>query len=144
MTCEFVLWFDARCSASRRALELLRGRGVEPVLRRFLEEPPEPDELRALLGRLALSPHAVAREDADEYQALRLSPRTPDDEVIRALARHPRILESPILVRGDRAIVAKAGGAGARARPGRGVGRMSRLELEIVVRRRPRCRAARR
>jgi arsenate reductase len=38
---------------------------------------------------------------------LRLSERTPADEMIRALARHPRILERPILVAGERAVVAR-------------------------------------
>jgi arsenate reductase len=107
MAGEWVLWFDARCSASRRALELLRERGVEPALRRFLEDPPTPAELAALVAKLGVSPRDVARRDADEYQALRLSDRTPDDELLRALALHPRILERPILVAGDRAIVAR-------------------------------------
>ncbi len=107
MPSEYVLWFDARCPTCKRALELLRERGIEPELRRFLEEPPTPEELDLLLARLSLPPQAVAREDADEYQALRLSARTPDDELVRALALHPRILEAPILVRGERAVVAR-------------------------------------
>jgi arsenate reductase len=107
MAGEYVLWFDARCSASKRAAELLRERGIEPVLRRFLEEPPTPDELSALVARLGVSVHAVVREDADEYQALRLSGRTPHDELVQAVAQHPRILERPILVAGDRAVVAR-------------------------------------
>ncbi len=107
MSGEYVLWFDARCSASKRAAELLRERGVEPVLRRFLEEPPTPDEVSGLLVRLGVPPQAVARKDADEYQALRLSDRSSDDELVRAMAQHPRILERPILVVGDRAVVGR-------------------------------------
>jgi arsenate reductase len=104
---DYVLWFDARCPASRRALELLRDRGIEPGLRRWLEEPPTPDELEALLARLRAEPHDLARPSEDEYQALRLSERTPRDEMIRALARHPRILGGPVLVAGDRAVLAR-------------------------------------
>jgi arsenate reductase len=107
MSGEYVLWFDARCSASKRAAELLRERGVEPVLRRFLEEPPTPDEVAALVARLGVPPQAIARKDADEYQALRLSDRTPDEELVQAMAQHPRILERPILVAGDRAVVGR-------------------------------------
>jgi arsenate reductase len=107
MSGEWVLWFDARCSASKRVLELLRERGIEPALRRFLEEPPTPEELGALVAKLGVAPRAVARRDADEYQALRLSDRTPDDELLRALSQHPRILERPIVVRRDRAVVAR-------------------------------------
>lgn len=107
MTSEYVLWFDARCPASRRALELLRARGVEPELRRFLEEPPTPAEIERLLASLGVGAHAVARAEEDEYQALRLSDRTPEGELVRALAEHPRILDRPILVAGSRAVVAR-------------------------------------
>jgi arsenate reductase len=104
---DLVLWFNPRCGTCREALELLRALGVEPELRRYLEEPPTPDELDALLAKLAVPAHAVARAKEDEYQALRLSERTPRDELVRAIAAHPRILERPILVRGDRAVIAR-------------------------------------
>ncbi len=107
MAGDFVLWFDARSADARHALELLRARGVEPDLRRFLEEPPTEEELEALFARLGVAPHALAREAEDEYQALRLSPRTPRADLVRALARHPRILDGPILVRGERAVLAR-------------------------------------
>ncbi len=107
MSGEYVLWFESRCAACKRALELLRERGIEPELRRFLEEPPSPEEVAALLARLGLPPSAVARKDADEYQALRLSDRSDDDDLVRAIAQHPRILDRPILVAGDRAILAR-------------------------------------
>jgi arsenate reductase len=107
MKSDWVLWFDARCPTSRRALELLRERGVEPALRRHLEEPPTPEELTALAARLGVPAHGLCRTDEDEYQVLRLSPRTPEAELVAALARHPRIVERPILVAGERAIVAR-------------------------------------
>lgn len=107
MASEWVLWFDARCSASQRALELLRERGVEPVLRRFLEEPPTETELARLVVALRLPPRALARRDADEYQALRLSDRTSDPELLRAITLHPRILERPIVVGGGRGVIAR-------------------------------------
>ncbi|MGC3999918.1 MAG: arsenate reductase (glutaredoxin) [Anaeromyxobacter sp.] len=107
MAGEYVLWFDARCSASKRALALLRERGIEPELRRHLEEPPSAEELWALLHRLGCSAHAVVRTDEDEYQALRLSPRTPEPELVEALTAHPRILDRPILVAGGRAVIGR-------------------------------------
>lgn len=107
MAGEYVLWFDARCSASKRALELLRDRGVEPELRRHLEEPPTADEIVRLLAALELPAHAVARVDEDEYQVLRLSERTPPGDLVAALAAHPRILDRPILVAGGRAVVGR-------------------------------------
>ncbi len=107
MAGEWVLWFDARCPASKRALELLRHRGIEPVIRRFLEEPPSAEELAGLVAKLGVPARDIARRNADEYQALRLSDRTPDDELLRALAQHPRILVRPILVGTSGAVVAR-------------------------------------
>lgn len=107
MSSDLVLWFNPRCGTCTRALELLRARGREPELRRYLEDPPSVEELRELLVKLGLPPHAIARTREDEYQALRLSERTPPDEMLQALARHPRIIERPIVIRGDRAVVAR-------------------------------------
>jgi arsenate reductase len=107
MAGDLVLWFNPRCGSCRRALDLLRESGRDPELRRYLEEPPTVEELEALLSKLGLPPHAVARTSEDEYQALRLSERTPRDELVRALAQHPRILQRPILVHGGRAVVGR-------------------------------------
>ncbi|HEX9289560.1 MAG TPA: arsenate reductase (glutaredoxin) [Anaeromyxobacteraceae bacterium] len=101
------LWFNPRCGSCLRALELLRERGIEPELRRYLEEAPTVGEVEELLGKLKLPPQAVARPSEDEYQALRLSERTPREEMVRALAQHPRILQRPILVAGNRAVVGR-------------------------------------
>jgi len=107
MAGEYVLWFDARSSASRRALALCRERGVEPVLRRHLVEPPSAEEVRELLRRLGMPAHAAIRQDEDEVQALRLSDRSSEEELVQAVATHPRILGRPILVHGERAVVAR-------------------------------------
>lgn len=104
---DYVLWYNPRCSRCQRAASLLREKGIEPELRRYLEEPPTAAEIEDLLAKLGLPPHAVARTKEDEYQVLRLSDRIPRDEMVQAIVQHPRILERPILVHGDRAVVAR-------------------------------------
>jgi arsenate reductase len=103
----YALWYNPRCSVCRKALELLREKGVDPELRRYLEDPPTAEELEAVLAKLALPPHAITRTKEDEYQALRLSEKTPRAELIETLVKHPILIERPILVRGERAIVAR-------------------------------------
>jgi arsenate reductase len=107
MARELVLWFNPRCASCRTALDLLRARGHEPELRRYLEDPPTVQELEAILAKLGLPAHALARTSEDEYQALRLSDRTPRAEMLRALSRHPRIIQRPILVNAERAVLAR-------------------------------------
>lgn len=101
----FTLWHNPRCSKSREALALLRQRGVEPVLRLYLDEPPTRGELEALADALALEPLRFLRVKEPLFRELGLSAgdtRT-RAEWLEILARHPQLLERPILQVGGRA-----------------------------------------
>jgi arsenate reductase len=102
------LYHNPRCSKSRGALELLHERGIEPRVIAYLETPPTADEIRELLRKLALPARALLRTGEDEYAALGLSdPARTDDEMIAAMVAHPRLIERPIFVRGDRAVIGR-------------------------------------
>ena len=104
----FVLWHNPRCSKSRDALELLRGRGIEPETRDYLQQPPDADELRAVLGRLGIRARQLLRTGEDEYAKLGLDdPTLGEDALVAAMAEHPRLIERPILVAGDRAVIGR-------------------------------------
>jgi len=95
----FTLWHNPRCSKSREALALLRGRGVEPVLRLYLDKPPTRAELEALADALALEPPRFLRVKEPLFRELGLAAGDPRsrDEWLDILARHPQLLERPIL-----------------------------------------------
>ena len=102
------LYHNPRCSKSRGALELLRERGIEPRVIAYLETPPSADELRDLLRLLALPARALLRTGEEEYAALGLDdPALSDDELIAVMATHPRLIERPIFVHGDRAVIGR-------------------------------------
>lgn len=105
---EYVLYHNPRCSKSRAALALLQARGIEPRIVRYLEDPPDPDDLQALVRRLGLAPRALLRKGEAEYADLALAdPALTDAELIDAMAAHPRLIERPILVHGARAVVGR-------------------------------------
>jgi arsenate reductase len=101
----FTLWHNPRCSKSREALALLRQRGVEPVLRLYLEQPPTREELEILADALGLEPTRFLRVKEPLFRELGFS--TGDvrsrAEWLDILARHPQLLERPILQAGSRA-----------------------------------------
>lgn len=102
------LYHNPRCSKSRQALELLRERGVEPELVHYLEHPPSTEALQTLLQQLGMTPRALLRRGESEYKELGLAdPALSDTQIIEALSRHPRLIERPIAVRGDRATVGR-------------------------------------
>jgi len=105
---ELILYHNPRCSKSRGALELLEARGLKPEIVRYLETPPSAAELKALLDKLGLAPRQLLRTGEDEYQSLGLAdPAISDEQIIDAMAGHPRLIERPILIAGDKAIVGR-------------------------------------
>ncbi|MEO4047864.1 arsenate reductase (glutaredoxin) [Pseudomonas sp. CAU 1711] len=105
---ELTLYHNPRCSKSRGALELLEARGLQPTVVRYLETPPSAAELRALLGKLGIPARQLLRSGEDEYKALNLADASLDEEqLIAAMAAHPRLIERPILVAGERAVIGR-------------------------------------
>ena len=102
------LFHNARCSKSRGALHLLRGRGIEPELVFYLETPPDAAQLRDLLGQLGLPARALLRTGEPEYAELGLAdPTLGEDAIVAAMAAHPRLIERPVFVHGGRAVIAR-------------------------------------
>lgn len=105
---DLTLYHNPRCSKSRGALELLESRGLQPTVVRYLETPPNADELRTLLGKLGISARELLRKGEDEYRELGLADASISEaQLIEAMVNHPRLIERPILVAGDRAVVGR-------------------------------------
>lgn len=102
------LYHNPRCSKSREALALLLARGVSPQILVYLDTPPGVAELRALLAMLGVPARALLRPGEAEYAELGLAdPGKTDEQLIAAMAAHPRLIERPIFVHGDRAVIGR-------------------------------------
>jgi arsenate reductase len=105
---DLTLYHNPRCSKSRGALELLEARGLQPTVVRYLETPPSAAELRALLARLGISARQLLRSGEDEYKELGLADSSlGEEQLIAAMAAHPKLIERPILVAGERAVIGR-------------------------------------
>ena len=103
-----LLFHNTRCSKSRGALDVLRARGIEPELVFYLETPPDAAQLRELLAMLGVPPRGLLRTGEPEYAQLALAdPSVTDEQVIAAMAAHPRLIERPVFVHGDRAVIGR-------------------------------------
>ncbi|PBJ83293.1 arsenate reductase (glutaredoxin) [Lysobacteraceae bacterium NML93-0399] len=108
MSDHYTLFHNPRCSKSRAALDLLRARGLDADVMLYLDTPPDAAALRALLGKLDMTPRALLRTGEPEYRELGLGDLTLDDDaLIAAMATHPKLIERPILVRGSRAVIGR-------------------------------------
>ncbi|RMF17392.1 MAG: arsenate reductase (glutaredoxin) [Gammaproteobacteria bacterium] len=102
------LYHNPRCSKSRQALALLQERGVEPDIVRYLENPPDVNTLRQLVKALNRPVRDILRTKEAPYKELDLArPELDDDSLLEAIAAHPKLLERPIAVKGDRAVIGR-------------------------------------
>lgn len=104
---DFILLHNPSCSKSRAAKAYLEEAGIDFEVRRYLDEPLSLDELRILKARLDLAPAAFIR--FNEAEAKGLSRDAPPMELLAAIAKHPRILQRPILIHGDTAAIGRPG-----------------------------------
>jgi arsenate reductase (glutaredoxin) len=96
------LWHNPRCSKSRAAKEVLDARGETYRERRYLDDPPNADELDAVLQALALEPWELARLGEPVAVELGLAGWAHDRERwITAMVEHPVLIERPIVVTDD-------------------------------------------
>ncbi len=105
---EYVIWHNPRCSKSREALELLREEGVEPEVVHYLEAPPTAEALERVLSLLGVEPRALMRTKEAVYAELGLDdPALDRAALVDAMVKHPILIERPVVVHGDRAVIGR-------------------------------------
>ena len=102
------IYQNPRCSKCRAALQLLRERGIEPTIIEYLQTPPDTATLDHLLTLLGIEPRDLMRKQEQEYQALKLdNPALTRRQLITAMVKHPILIERPIVVRGQKAVIGR-------------------------------------
>jgi arsenate reductase len=102
------LYHNPRCSKSRQALALLQEKGIEPDVRLYLENPPTATELKALLGKLGVGARALLRTGEEIYKELNLNDeRLSEAALIKAMVNNPKLIERPIAIKGNKALIGR-------------------------------------
>ena len=104
---EFSIYHNPRCSKSRETLALLEARGIAPRIVRYLETPPTPAELTAIVRKLGMRPEKLVRKGEDVYRAKYAGRTLTDAEWIEAMVNDPILIERPIVVAGSRAVIGR-------------------------------------
>ncbi|WLQ33428.1 arsenate reductase family protein [Streptomyces castrisilvae] len=106
------IWINPACSKCRSAVRLLDAEGAHYTVRRYLEDVPSSEEIRAVLDRLGLEPWDITRTQEADAKELGLKDWPRDTEArerwITALADHPKLIQRPIITAQDgTAVVAR-------------------------------------
>ena len=102
-----IIYHNPRCSKSRQSLALLRENGEEPEVIEYLKTPLDEVALRDLFAKLGLEAHEVVRTKEEPFEQLALSPDSSEEEVIAAIVKYPILMERPIVVKGNSAVIGR-------------------------------------
>ena len=104
------VWFNPSCSKCRGARDLLSEKGIDASYFEYLKEAPTADDVERVLGLLGATddPRAMMRTGEPVYRELGLGEASVDrDRLIAAMVEHPILIERPIVIRGDRAVIGR-------------------------------------
>jgi arsenate reductase len=105
---EVIIFHNPRCTKSRQALALLESRGIHPKVVEYLKTPPTKTRLKEVLKLLGLKPRELMRRKEPEYRQLGLDdPKLSHDALIAAMVEHPKLIERPIVIAGDKAALGR-------------------------------------
>lgn len=92
-----VIYHNPRCSTSRKTLELLRSRGIEPSIVDYLKTPPSRGQLESLIDDAGIAVGDAVRTGERQYGELGLAGAS-DDAVLDAMIEHPVLIQRPFVV----------------------------------------------
>ena len=104
---DVTIWHNAKCSKSRAALALLRERGHEPHVVRYLEDAPSTTELKRVLNMMGGTPRSLMRTGEPRFRELGLENEQNDEVLIRAMAEHPILIQRPVVLCGTQAVIGR-------------------------------------
>lgn len=105
---KITIWHNPRCTKSREALKELESQNLECEIIKYLDETPSVKELKRVLKMLGFeSAREWMRTKEAIYKELDLKNETDEEKLLNAMAQHPKLIERPVVILGQKAIVAR-------------------------------------
>jgi arsenate reductase (glutaredoxin) len=101
------IYHNTRCSKSRGACEIIGEKGIDAEIIEYLKTPPTEAELREILGKLGMKASEIVRKGEDIYKAKFAANNYSEEEWIKILSENPILIERPIIVNGDQAVIGR-------------------------------------
>ena len=101
------IYHNTRCSKSRGACEILRENEIEAEVIEYLKTPPTESEIREILEKLNMKASEIVRKTEDVYKSKFAGREYSESEWIKILAENPILIERPIIVHGNKAVIGR-------------------------------------
>ena len=105
---KIIIYHNPRCSKSRAALKLLKEKNQDPEIFLYLQEILSQSKIRSLIKKLNIPIREILRKGEEEYKRNNLNDENiSDEELINFMIKFPKIIERPIIIKGDKAIIGR-------------------------------------
>ena len=101
------IYHNPRCRKSRETLTLLEEKGQKPDIILYLENPPTKKELTKLIQMLDIKPIQLIRKGEPIFKEKYKGQDLSDKDWINAMIENPKLIERPIVVNGDKAVIGR-------------------------------------
>jgi len=101
------IYHNNRCSKSRLGLQLLEDSGKEFEIIKYIENTPSYNELNEIIGLLGISPLQLVRKGESIWKENFKGKNLSDQEIVLAMSKHPKLIERPIVINGNKAIIGR-------------------------------------
>jgi len=102
-----IIYYNPDCSKCNEALDLLKQNNCEFTIRNYLSHPPTLTELKELVTKLQCKAIDIVRKKEALYQENYASKLLSDEEWLHVLSTHPILIERPIVINGNKAIIGR-------------------------------------
>ncbi|HLF51415.1 arsenate reductase (glutaredoxin) [Flavobacterium sp.] len=101
------IYHNSRCSKSRECLAFIEETGQEFEVIKYLDDIPSFEELKVIIKKLGIKPIELVRQKEKIWVENFKGKEMSDDEIIEAMILNPILIERPIIINGDKAVIAR-------------------------------------
>lgn len=101
------IYHNNRCSKSRQGLALLEESGKDYEIKKYLEDVPTEAELKELISKLGIQPMDLVRKNETIWKENFKNKTLSDAEIIKAMVNNPKLIERPIVINGNKAVIGR-------------------------------------
>ena len=102
------IWHNPRCSKSREAVKISESLQVKSQIIKYLEETPSKETMQKVFKMLGFPSYREwMRTKEDSYKELNLKEQMDESLLLDAMIAHPKLIERPVIIKGDKAIIGR-------------------------------------
>lgn len=101
------IYHNPRCSKSRCSLDILNENNIDYEVVKYLEASPDAEEIKDLLKKLGIKAEELVRKGEPDFKNNYQGKTLSEEEWIEAMVKFPKLIERPIFVNGDKAVIGR-------------------------------------